>query len=621
MRIRCFLVLMALTSSALCGPAEDARAIYDSVKGKFADGEAVSKNLQTPLTSGSPMTNMNGTKTFTAQIGCTSEQEFLSVGVSPTSTNDANILIQMDQDLDGTYEVNETLYDVSGVCRNGFVRCDPGTWSNCNHYSLTATPAITTTHLTEEDDIQLLFGCYCINDSCGTNLATLNADKISADVATTVATSIAQHDPIYIASKLDTAAGVTTYYGQSVRSCSTSALAAGDLISELSTAKQTDDMEALVALGQQRQATAAPGSLQSIATNQRLTSSTTNYTDNNCTIRRSMSYYTDDDMDTFISTVRFWSQGRNYIDCTYSLVTGDITCSHDGDTHQAEVQNLVDMDEWCNASTTVSFDSYNWWNSVGWGFSDTSVSTHHYQTPSCANNLEGRVRVSDNSSSGDPAGRLSRVIGIAVRKPTCHLREEIVNNCTAFETDCHLYGETVDEVETIRYGINTGFNPLPSTVHVYSAICGSHELRDWHLRERTYKCPQTPRPLNVDLSHLQEPIITGNTAQVTIGGETRTLTRPAVEIPACQETCEVSQQVVDDQANITGQTADGRTNPARTKLTIKLCENGACPLDVGETVVRACGCSNSFSKAISTMQMLRLAGQDFICTSGTVTTH
>jgi len=311
MRVRWILFLMTLTSSALSGPAEDARAraVYDTVKGKFADGDAVARNLQTPLTSGTPMTNMDGTRTFTAQIGCSAEQEFLSVGVSPTATNDANILIQMDQDLDGTYEVNHTLYDVSGVCKNGYIRCDPGTWSNCNHYSLTATPAITTTHLTDEDDIQLLFGCYCINDSCGANLAALNADNISADVATTVATSIAEHDPIYVASRLATSSGVTTYFGQSIRSCSSSALASGDFITQLSSAKRSDDIETLVSTGETEAASAAPGSLHHIATTQRLTSVTTNYTDHACTIQRSMNYYTDEEVsETLTRPSRLFAQ-------------------------------------------------------------------------------------------------------------------------------------------------------------------------------------------------------------------------------------------------------------------------------------------------------------------------
>ncbi len=48
------------------------------------------------------------------------------------------------------------------------------------------------------------------------------------------------------------------------------------------------------------------------------------------------------------------------------------------------------------------------------------------------------------------------------------------------------------------------------------------------------------------------------------------------------------------------------------------CDTGnTCPSGPGEEIVKACQCLNEFAEASAIMQVMRQAGQDMICTSGT----
>ncbi len=100
--------------------------------------DGVRNNIANPMTGGSQMTTIDGKKSFSGRISCPSTTQFLSVTILPSSTGDLSmVLVQQDTTLSGSFNY---AYNVpvraSGICANGIVSCDAGTWNNCTYYHM-----------------------------------------------------------------------------------------------------------------------------------------------------------------------------------------------------------------------------------------------------------------------------------------------------------------------------------------------------------------------------------------------------------------------------------------------------------------------------------------------------
>jgi hypothetical protein len=148
------------------------------VNSVYGKKEGLNSKLIQPTMTGTPMTNFVGNETSTyvdsktgatksyAQVQCPNAKVFLQILFKPTNTGDFTATIFQDPKLSGnTSSYNTPL--VSGVCSNGFISCDAGTWKNCNYYewywdgsAVGYTPVANT---------QVLGSCFCNNSSCGGN--------------------------------------------------------------------------------------------------------------------------------------------------------------------------------------------------------------------------------------------------------------------------------------------------------------------------------------------------------------------------------------------------------------------------------------------------------------------
>jgi hypothetical protein len=620
-----FFIFLLSSPFVAADAATDAQALsaFNNVKSSFSSADAVATKLQKPLTSGTTMTTLDGSNSFTAQLSCQAEAEFLNVTVNPLPSNDAYAFIQMDQDLDGSYEYSHSINNISGVCRNGFVSCDAGTWDNCNHFLLEATPTISITPLTTKIDKMGLFGCYCFNDSCGSNLATTNAGQISETLSTTIAMSLANYDAKYIASRIETNSNNTSYFGQDIASCANDPTGAGRA-SDMAQAKRTDNDTFITTEGISVAASQPADSPYDLAMTQQGHGFLDSNSEVSCNVSRTLSYSTQTGLnDEEFATLSMFAQGRDYISCDFSLKTGVVSCLTDGTAHIGTLSNTIDPDEMCNAQTTVSISNIEWFNPpIAWGTLDTTGYIDYEISPSCANDFQGRIRLRDEISSSETRWFLNRAFTFRVSKPSCFLNESIHDGCTTIDQNtCTLYEEKVDAVTTIQGTFDTGLAVSPSVLHVSSALCSSFETRPWFIKERKYNCIIPGTGITTDLSHLEDPTIVGNQGTIDINGNDITFEVPSITLPSCQETCEVQSIELDTQTNLDGQSSDSRTDNSRIKKTIKTCINNSCPLEAGETISTACGCTNNFGKAATAMQMLRLAGQDIICTTGTLTEY
>ena len=190
----------------------------DLVQGRFGDAKALNQNLNVPMTNrDSKMFTLDGSQQFDAALGVPSSNKFLEIIIQPGPTGDlSNVIVAQDLNADNVFDHSFTIgTPVSGVCSNGFISCTPGTWESCSTYMWVSD---TTGRLqVQAMPLTALSGCFCINSSCGSNLAWTNSGvvlqalgggavgSIRVQDATTTITNVAM-DPVSI-----------TYYGQLTR--------------------------------------------------------------------------------------------------------------------------------------------------------------------------------------------------------------------------------------------------------------------------------------------------------------------------------------------------------------------------------------------------------------------
>src|SRR5208337_3036450 len=218
-----FALALCFASVAFADTAADmdnARATADTAGSTVLSNINSKSGIQTNLTnpiinSATPMSTLGNTTTFNAQVSCTSSNAFLQVFVHWNGNNDLDEVL-VSQDTTFSDKINYTYqvpFPVSGICANGVISCNPGTWNNCGYYQWVADPTTYQVSLEyptcagggaydtanqvcymsagtgntcptpygfnstrNRCEVNMLTsgatnlgGCYCINNSCGNN--------------------------------------------------------------------------------------------------------------------------------------------------------------------------------------------------------------------------------------------------------------------------------------------------------------------------------------------------------------------------------------------------------------------------------------------------------------------
>ena len=196
--------------------------------------DKINNRLAQPLTSSETSMKTFGPaeqqQSFNAQLSAPSSESFLEVFAQPGSTGDlATVATKQDTDFDGIYDYAYNLSNVSGVCANGVISCNPGTWEGCSYYTWIATEGKVL--LSSVPEIKQLAGCNCINNSCGSNLVWNNLDTVLKDLGGAIVGAIQDYNPHYTVTSVSIDDATITYYGQetpeTVSACSDSVYFSG----------------------------------------------------------------------------------------------------------------------------------------------------------------------------------------------------------------------------------------------------------------------------------------------------------------------------------------------------------------------------------------------------------
>lgn len=192
--------LVAGQSVAAPDDVSAAQTTASQFGGIAGDADAIENNLTQGVVSGSAMTTVDG-NTFNANIGCLSDDNFLEVFIAPTSSGDiGTVRLQQDTTKDGRYDrLFDVPFNVSGVCANGLISCDAGTWNNCSYHRWAVDPATSAVGISPAG-ITEMGNCYCVNNSCGSGLVASNASTIVSDIAGGITAVLGNNDPYYIIS-------------------------------------------------------------------------------------------------------------------------------------------------------------------------------------------------------------------------------------------------------------------------------------------------------------------------------------------------------------------------------------------------------------------------------------
>jgi hypothetical protein len=208
-----FLVFILMTA-AVADEYTEGTDSANSILKELGSPAAANERLSKPLTSSNtPMTSLGGTakapaSSFTAQLTSKSSKAFLTATATPGAFGGlSQLTIQEDIAMTGTASYTYTVpVSIEGVCANGIIHCDSGTWNNCSYYIWKDSNGITLNPTT----INTLEACYCINSSCG---YTLNMDHVLKDLGGGMVSAIQSDNPSTTITNVGVTGSTISYYG------------------------------------------------------------------------------------------------------------------------------------------------------------------------------------------------------------------------------------------------------------------------------------------------------------------------------------------------------------------------------------------------------------------------
>lgn len=217
------LLIISLIFFSLAYAEEDfdakssAESLYSTAKQKTGSPESLMKNFVNPLLGNGTLYNIEGSQSFQATLVCPSSQRFLEILMQPQETGDTNFFVYYDTNFDGNFDGSYAFMGVSGICSDGFIKCDAGTWQNCKYYKV-----IFNGNSFSEEEISFndLTSCFCINNACGNNLVWKNKKYILSTFGGVIVSALQSFNSHYAVTKTEVQDVVIRYYGQDTTKCS-----------------------------------------------------------------------------------------------------------------------------------------------------------------------------------------------------------------------------------------------------------------------------------------------------------------------------------------------------------------------------------------------------------------
>ena len=628
--------------------AEDAKAaansVGDAVNKKFGSAAGIRDNAAQPLTSKeTKLYTVDGTKSGYAQISRPASHAFVSIVAQPSGTGDlTGVTVYEDLNFDGTSDYAYMVPGpVSGICANGVILCNPGTWTDCKTFKWQSDAsgkiALTSTSLDN------LGGCYCVNSSCGSNLVWNNISMVMQDIGGGVVGGIQSSKAGIVITDVKSDGPSISYYGQDTTGTSTGGTGPGT-VSETSYYGAPGSISSATDAMVASQSTDPKSYYSMMATVMDNKGSNSAY--QTCTMNRQIVV---DGPNCTIGSYNPLKQACDHIffqqdngpdnygysysgtmtviagDTVHFMLVKDFPCG----AQHSSVLNSVSV----NGSSlgSVGFGGEN----IYWCTGENAAQIINYAVPA-----DGVYNWQASGYAND-FGSFYMITHykVSLERPYSCTNDEYINDgCAALSAnpDCVIESETVDGVLTYDNYNPTMLAPLPSTRSYPSDVCSQTVTRNWWTKERTYHCNTT----SFDMDNVGKRVSTisnsvnDNTLSQTsfsyddLRMDTKTgiwtadsgnISLPTIEDGKdCQFVCKTRKLV--DSAGVTqaGPATVYRTSSQSYDFLYKTCDSdNKCPVEAGEELLKDCQCLSEFAEAATILMSLDAASKELICSEGT----
>jgi hypothetical protein len=634
-------------------PASAARDAAGAALKQFGSSEAIRRNASLPLTSGEArLSTIDGSDAAAVQISRPSSSAFLTVSSQRAASGDLTpVRVRQDLDFDGNFDYGyQPPLPISGICANGVISCDAGTWDHCRTYSWTSDSAGRASLTTSP--LNTLAGCYCVNLSCG---SPGNVRDMLKDLGGGAAAVVQERKSGYSVLQVELTDSMISYYGQDNSGTATGTMPQSAYFNQPST--MAGDVDAVVA-----NQIADPDSYYSmVSTSMAGRGAATSL--QTCSISRiatveqlSRSCPDGKPPDPISGRCVEWrgsgfSSGYIFLSIPGTIQIADdrirLSIDNFGTGSWVELRGAgISQAAFCFIEVannriragTTRFGTGAWIELTGSGRSQSLFFGIEV--------ADGRLRfISIGSSAGQWVPFLSESDAVCTYKAA----DTINDLCSAMadNSDCSLREETVDSVQTFRNFQPTSLAPLPSArSFTASSPCNAGEppygmtiTRDWWRKDRIYRCTgnknfdfsdaarrvdtltssledNTPSRSNFAFTDARKDHETG---AWTVDEQSVTIPKLAPP-PDCEMICKTRKQVADSQAGVNGVSTDYQNSPTRYDTFYHVCDlANNCPAGPGEVIVDDCRCLDEFAEAAAAMTVLDEAGRDMSCIDGGTT--
>lgn len=611
---------------------ERARAAAEASRAKTSDSDALQQNYVTPGLAGQQISTVDNSRTFAPNIACQKTATMLEVLVQPSGTGDlGRVTVARDTDLDGSVDSTANLpVPVSGICANGVVSCQPGSWNGCSFFrwDVDAGQALKLTSV----DMPKLAGCYCLNNSCGTNLAWGNMASVLRDLGGGMIGALTTADPRYGVAEAVIDGPSIRYVGAQSTACS----ANPDLAQTAYRANPaTIAWDAYAASTGNAVFQALKGSATGTGTALQY---------RHCSIERRVTVLKPGAEDIISRTSGGYSTIEN--GNSFDFLMGSPADNSLGGScalidfrmtlHVSDPDRIVDArltqffaDDWAQVRVDglLVGSGPSSWTTLGLPPGKCEQKKTFYSYPHL--DLRPYLTAGDHEIwlrvAVAEGGEAFAQVHVDVDN-SCKTLEQVVDGCGTIASDpqCKLDSELVDGVQTWINGVATGLRPLPQTRILGGPSCPTQLTRDFFLKDRTYRCavddiakPDTSRGAYI-IDHSTETMLADRTLQSdgSYATSTRAFNLPdRGSVPACEPVCKTRAPKANSEAAPDGVVGAKQNVPTGYDSFFHACtSDNRCPAGPGEEVVSACGCLDDFPEAVVMMQTVRLAGADMVCT-------
>ncbi len=177
-----------------------------------------SRNFQStivaPGTGAASFSTVDRNSTFSANMTCDGSTQAIA-DISYTGTSDISISVNADINGDGTKEMHSTLTGISGICADGVVKCDVGTWNNCSYHRYQYNSSGISLAASSRSSSS---NCYCINSSCG-SLADSGRDRILNDISAGIYNILQTNMPRFVLTRVNNNSSAVEIFGENQDAC------------------------------------------------------------------------------------------------------------------------------------------------------------------------------------------------------------------------------------------------------------------------------------------------------------------------------------------------------------------------------------------------------------------